>query len=397
LTLHLLIFPLLAFLLVVLTMPVFIRVAKRYRLYDKPDDDRKLHTGDIPFIGGICFSLAFVIITVVMVWFDGIPLDRPQYHKLATMSVYIGEAACIILFLGVLDDLRDLPFTRKFIFQFFATFFLILGAAKAGVLPKVFDVQSSSILWNSVGTTISVLWFVGMTNAINMIDGMDGLAGGTVLLACGAMAALALLWGNVMLALVLLILIGSIAGFLYYNLPPARIFMGDTGSMFLGFAVGVASWLLMDNAPVRLISVFVPIVILGLPITDTLLAFVRRIIRGQNPFSADRFHIHHMMKARFNLSTPATVYSLLGINVVLAGGGIFVAMLPEIYGWLIIGLLLCIMISLLYLLGYARLVFPVGPLDASAAEVPTKIVGPSNRRNGNGTISAAQTSLREER
>ena len=370
-------------------MPVFIKVARRYHLFDEPDAARKLHSGNIPFIGGICFSLVFVLVNILMVIFDGIHVVHAQYEKIATMSVYIAEAGTIIFFLGIADDILDLPFTRKFIFQFFATFFLILGAIKSGLFPKVFDVQSSSILLNSFGTTISVLWFVGLTNAINMIDGMDGLAGGTALIASVAMTILAVMWGNLILALALLILIGVLAGFLVFNLPPARIFMGDTGSMFLGFLLGVASWMIVDAAPIRLTSVLIPIVILGLPITDTLLAFTRRIIRGQNPFSADRFHIHHMLKSRFHLSVPATVALLSGINVVFGACGILVAILPELFGWMIAGVLFLAVMSFLSMLGYPRLVFPAKEEPEPVVTFRMKTNGQYAGVNGNGTAASA--------
>jgi UDP-GlcNAc:undecaprenyl-phosphate/decaprenyl-phosphate GlcNAc-1-phosphate transferase len=396
LILQFVLFPFLAFALVVVTMPLFIKAARRFHLYDEPDESRKLHTGNIPFIGGICFSLVFILVVLLMVWFDGIEIASAQYQKTATMSVYIAEAAFIILLLGFLDDFRDLPFTRKFIFQFFATFFLILGAIRSGVFPKVFDVQNSSIFWNSVGTSISVFWFVGLTNAVNMIDGMDGLAGGTALISAIAMVVLAIFWGNLVLALALLILIGSVAGFLAYNLPPAKIFMGDTGSMFLGFILGIASWLIVDSAPVNMISIFIPIVILGLPITDTTLAFVRRVIRGQNPFSADRFHIHHMLKARFDLSTRATVYSLLGINVILGAGGILIAMVPPHIGWVIVALLIAGMLGFLFLLGYSHLVFTPKAAENPLTDPQPKRNGHAMRANGSGSAHpAVQTGIRK--
>jgi UDP-GlcNAc:undecaprenyl-phosphate/decaprenyl-phosphate GlcNAc-1-phosphate transferase len=379
------IYPIVAFVLVFLTMPFFIRMAKRFNLYDVPDDARKIHVGKIPFTGGFGFVPAFMLVTACMFALNGSELLRGNRQSIGTMGLYIAEAGLIIFILGVVDDFKDLPFTRKFLFQFFAAFFLILGATKSDIFPRVFNAESSSVLINSLGTTISVLWFVGMTNAINMIDGMDGLAGTTTLTGALAMGILGLLFGNTILAFSLFILAGVLVAFLVYNMHPARVFMGDTGSMFLGFILGVSGWLLVDSLPIRFTSFIVPVVILGLPVADTLLAFFRRIVRRQNPFSADTFHIHHMLKRRFNLNPLSTVLILFAVNALCGTAGVFIALLPETAGWFILGAVAAGMLAFFHLLGYTRLIFPRQPeAVASLISVDTSEIG--GKRNGSGTV-----------
>lgn len=374
-----------SFLVAFLTMPLFIRIARKFNLFDIPDDDRKRHAGMIPYTGGFAFVSAFMLVTGVMMGLEGNALLAAQRPILGTMSVYIAQAGAIIFLLGIVDDFRDLTFTRKFLFQFFAAFFLILGATKSNVFPRVFAVESSTVFVNSIGTTISVFWVVGMTNAVNMIDGMDALAGGTGLIISLSLAFLALLFGNTVLAITLFILAGALVGFLLYNLPPAKVFMGDTGSMFLGFYLGTAGWLLVDSLPLKATSFLVPIVIAGLPVSDTLLAFLRRIVRGQNPFSADTNHIHHVLERRFGLSTSRTVAILLGVDIVLAGTGIAIALLPVIFGWIIFCVLVIAIMMCFHVLGYTRLMLPQNK-EAAVPAAPAIDAGAiPAKRNGNGT------------
>jgi UDP-GlcNAc:undecaprenyl-phosphate/decaprenyl-phosphate GlcNAc-1-phosphate transferase len=379
-------YPVVSLIVTVLTMPVFIRMARRYRLYDIPDDERKTHEGMIPFTGGFAFVFAFTLVTGCMMVLEGNALLERQRSDLATMSIYIMEAGAIIFMLGVVDDFKNLAFTKKFLFQFFAVIFLILGATKSDIFPRFFDVESSTVFFNSLGTTISVLWFVGMTNAVNLIDGMDGLAGGTGFLIAMAFAALALVFGNDVLAMALFILAGALIGFLAYNLPPARVFMGDTGSMFLGFFLSVAGWLLVDSLPPKTTSFFVPVIIAGLPVSDTLLAFVRRVVRGQNPFSADTNHIHHVLQRRYGLGTGRTLLILLSMNAVFAGAGIAVALTPPLYGWIIIGAVAAGAMGWYHMLGYTRLMLFGTETVVSREELTVDPAALLQKRNGNGAV-----------
>lgn len=345
-----------SFLLAVTLMPVCINVANRHGLYDTPDGKRKTHLGNIPYTGGFCIIFAFLTGMGLMIAFGNEPLLHGP-PDLVTMFIYLAEATVIIVLLGIFDDLRDLKYTTKFIYQFFAASLIILGAIKVGLFPSVFDIADSNAIVYSLGAVISMLWFVGMTNAVNMIDGMDGLAGGSTLLSAIGLGAVALMWDNVLIASVMFVLAGTLFGFILYNRHPARVFMGDTGSMFLGFILAVFGWMLVDSGPKSIVAMFVPIAILGLPITDTLLAFFRRLVRGKNPFSADLFHIHHMMKLKFNLSVKQTVAWLQVVSFGLAGFGFLMAIVPEPIGWVLLSVLSLGMLGFLHALGYTSLIF----------------------------------------
>lgn len=350
------IYPLLALFLAVSAMPLCIRLARHYGLFDSPDAQRKMHAGAVPFTGGYAIIIAFALTFVTMWFMEGEAFFTIQYTNFAPMYMYIAEATLIIVILGVIDDLRELTYSQKFFFQFIASFLMILGAIKSSIFPSVFSIENSGVLVNSAGMVVSLLWLVGTTNAINMIDGMDGLAGATSLISSAALAAVAFLWGNPVLGIVLLTLSGAITGFLVFNLPPARVFMGDGGSMFIGFILAFSGWMLVDSGPKDPIAVVVPIIILGLPVSDTLLAFFRRIVRGTNPFVPDLYHIHHMLARRTGLPLRQVVLLLSLISLVYGAVGVALAVLPTSYGWALIGIVAAGKLFLLHKLGYTSLI-----------------------------------------
>ncbi|MBL0174100.1 MAG: undecaprenyl/decaprenyl-phosphate alpha-N-acetylglucosaminyl 1-phosphate transferase [Ignavibacteria bacterium] len=389
-------YPFLAFAIAILVMPLCIRAGHRFGMFDLPDEERKIHKVKIPYTGGLAFIIAIGISATCMFVFSRWEFQSTGHASLVPMFLYIVEASLIIFVLGFIDDIRDLTFQRKFLFQFIAAFFIILGAIRSDVFPQVFDADSSGVLINSIGTLISVFWIVGTTNAINMIDGMDGLAAGTSIVSAVAMGSLCLLWGNGILAVVFFIIAAALLGFLLFNFNPARVFMGDTGSMFLGFILGVCGWLLVDSAPRRSTMYFVPIIVLGLPISDTLLAFFRRLIKRQNPFSADRFHIHHMLKSRYHMTVRRTVGTLYLLSMIYAGAGIVVALAPEVTGWIFIGGLVIAQAGLFHLLGYTELLFQEAGSVILAKSLQKTNGVHLHHVNGNGAAKKETTTKKED-
>jgi UDP-GlcNAc:undecaprenyl-phosphate GlcNAc-1-phosphate transferase len=363
-------------------MPLCIRLARRYGLLDAPDAQRKMHADAVPFTGGYAIIIAFAL-TFVGIWlFEGEQFFATQYASFAPMYMYIAEATLIIVLLGIVDDLRELTYSQKFFFQFIASFLMILGAIKSSIFPSVFSPETSGVLLNSVGMVVSLLWLVGTTNAINMIDGMDGLAGTTSLISAVALAVVSFIWGNPVLGIVLLTLAGAITGFLVFNLPPARVFMGDGGSMFIGFILAFSGWMLVDSGPKDFIAILVPIVILGLPVTDTLLAFFRRIVRGSNPFIPDLNHIHHMLARRTGFSLRRNVALLSLISLAYGAAGIGVALLPVTLGWALIGAVVVAKLVLLHALGYTEMLWG-GKMSSTSTSTGAEIVALA-KVNGNG-------------
>jgi UDP-GlcNAc:undecaprenyl-phosphate GlcNAc-1-phosphate transferase len=350
-----------------------------------------MHADAVPFTGGYAIIVAFTLTFVVIWLLEGENFFKQQYTSFAPMYMYIAEATLIIVVLGVIDDLRELTYSQKFFFQFIAAFLMILGAIKSNIFPSVFSPVTSDVLVNSAGMVVSLLWLVGTTNAINMIDGMDGLAGATSLISAVALAAVAFLWGNPVLGIVLLTLAGAITGFLVFNLPPARVFMGDGGSMFIGFILAFSGWMLVDSGPKDFIAIMVPIIILGLPVSDTLLAFFRRIVRGSNPFIPDLNHIHHMLARRTGLPLRQSVALLSLIALAYGAAGVGVALLPVDYGW---GLIVAVFIGkllLLHSLGYTEMLSGKVSSTSTSTSTSTRTnptlmsLVPTNGNGKNGT------------
>lgn len=381
-----LLYPFLAMFLAVTAMPLCIRLARRYGLLDAPDAQRKMHADAVPFTGGYAIIIAFTL-TFAGIWLlEGENFFTRQYQSFAPMYMYIAEATLIIVVLGIVDDLRELTYSQKFFFQFIASFLMILGAIKSSIFPSVFSPETSGVLVNSLGMVVSLLWLVGTTNAINMIDGMDGLAGATSLISAVSLAAVAFLWGNPVLGIVLLTLAGAITGFLVFNLPPARVFMGDGGSMFIGFILAFSGWMLVDSGPKNFTAIMVPILILGLPVSDTLLAFFRRIVRGSNPFIPDLEHIHHMLARRTGLSLRNAVAMLSLIALAYGIAGVGVAMLPSDYGWVVIAAVFIAKLLLLHSLGYTEMLTgrkkAARPAARGGAGIDVISFVPTNGKNG---------------
>lgn len=258
-------------------MPVFAKLAARWRIVDLPGA-RKVHAVPIPRIGGLAMAIGVLIAALL-----AIPLDDAERYFLA--------AAGVLTVFGYLDDRFDLDPRIKFLGQFIAAGMVILGG----------DIQIHSITlddrvflpaWISIPLTF--LFLVGITNAINLADGLDGLAGGTTFLCLCALAMLAYHGGQVSCAALALAFAGAILGFLRFNTFPASIFMGDAGSQLLGFAVGVLCLRATQNGT-SMISAAIPVLLLALPILDTLNVMTQRISEGRSPFSADKNHIHHKL------------------------------------------------------------------------------------------------------
>jgi UDP-GlcNAc:undecaprenyl-phosphate GlcNAc-1-phosphate transferase len=260
-------------------IPLLMRAAGPMGMLDAPGE-RKVHTGAIPRVGGISIVLGAVL--PVLMW---VPLR-------VDIRAYLIGGLVLFLF-GLWDDSRDVGYGWKFLGQFIAASVVVLyGDVVLTSVPFVLD----QTLAGAIGIPLSILFLVGITNAINLSDGLDGLAGGTTLLAIGAMGVLAFEAGDWDLALLCTAISGAILGFLRYNSYPARVFMGDAGSQFLGFSAGVIALLLIEKASPAL-SPMVPVLILGLPILDTLAVMTQRLMEGHSPFKADKNHIHHKLMA----------------------------------------------------------------------------------------------------
>ncbi len=292
--------------------PLIRRLAHRYGALDHALSSRKIHGQPVPRLGGIAIVLAFYAPLVGLLIFQTSTGEIFLAEREHVVGLFAGGA--LIALLGIYDDFRGAGATRKFLVQFLVAGLMYALGFRMEVLANPFGPELT-LGWFALPFTL--LWFVGVINAMNLIDGLDGLAGGVALVAVLTTFFIALQRAHPLMMLFSLTLAGAILGFLFYNFNPATIFMGDTGSMFLGFVLA-ASAIQTNQKSSTAVAVLIPAIALGLPIMDTLLAMSRRAWRGQPLFQADKGHIHHRLLA-LGLSQRQAVFVLYGFCVVLGG------------------------------------------------------------------------------
>ena len=265
-----------------ISTPVVRSLAFRVGAVDVPKDGRRMHNHPIPRIGGLAIFFGFLLSVLVF-----LPLSK-QYRGMLLGAV-------IIVILGIFDDIYALPAKPKFLVQIVAALIAVHAGCRIYILSNI-NIFSSDPFWmlGWLSIPISVFWIVGITNAVNLIDGLDGLACGVSTISSMTLLVIALTVSEPDVAVLTAALAGACIGFLPYNLNPAKIFMGDTGSTFLGFVLATVSIQGLFKS-YAIISFAVPFLVLGLPIFDTCFAILRRLARGQSPMAPDRGHIHHRL------------------------------------------------------------------------------------------------------
>lgn len=284
-------------------IPPIVRLAGRLHVADMPDE-RKVHTTPMPRLGGAAMAIGIVL--PLLMW-------APMQPRLGAFLIGIA----IVLLFGVWDDVRQLDYRVKLLAQVAAVLVVVVYG---GVVIRYLPFAGLDPIPAYIGIPLTVFALVGVTNAVNLADGLDGLAGGITLLSLAALAVLAYMTPEadfVLLAAVAVM--GSILGFLRYNTHPARIFMGDGGSQLLGFCTGVLAVVLTQQSNTAL-SAALPLLILGLPILDTLLVMGERVSEGRSPFVADRRHIHHRLLALgfHHYEAVFAIYALQSMLIIAA-------------------------------------------------------------------------------
>ena len=300
---------LLAAAVTVALVPLLERRAIQLKVMDSPGE-RKLHESPVPRVGGI--AMAAGAAAAFAFWLP------PSRQALAFIA-----GASVVFLLGLWDDRRDLKPGVKFLGQFIAVSIVVFFGE---ITIHSISLSGRIELPGAFALPLTFLFLVGVTNAINLADGLDGLAGGTTLLIFATIAALCIGYEATFVITVACVMIGSLLGFLRFNSYPARIFMGDSGSELLGFSAGVLAVAVTqdDSLP---FSAGLPLLLLGLPILDTLIVMVRRLSRGQSPFKADTTHLHHRLLARGfdHFEAVAIIYVLQAALLVLAWNMRFVS------------------------------------------------------------------------
>jgi UDP-GlcNAc:undecaprenyl-phosphate/decaprenyl-phosphate GlcNAc-1-phosphate transferase len=275
-------------------------------------DDRHVHRQPLPRLGGVAIYVAFLI-SICIVFSAG--LAFPQILDPASFSVLmrILVPATLVFLLGVYDDLRSVGPHTKFAVQAIAASLLFAGGLRIVDIPVLFGARQFG--W-ALSLAITILWVIGITNAFNLIDGLDGLAAGSGLFSTLVVFVVALTSHSPLVSLLTVSLAGAILGFLRFNFNPATIFLGDCGSLFIGFMLSALALKGAQKAP-TVIAVAIPVVSFGLPILETTLSVLRRLISGRSVFSADREHIHHKLLQR-GLSHRQVVIVLYAVSALFA-------------------------------------------------------------------------------
>ena len=271
-----------AFILSFAATPLVKRFAHRVGAIDVPRDSRRIHKKPVPRLGGLAIFIGFLL--SVLIFADITAQVR---------GILLG--AVIIVILGVIDDIIQLRAYIKFLVQIAAASVAVLHGIllETFVNPFVFG-SVEYVHLGYLAIPITIIWIVGITNSVNLIDGLDGLAVGVSAISSTVMLIIALIVAEMNVAIIIAALAGACIGFMPYNLNPAKIFMGDTGALLLGYVLATISILGLFKF-YAVLSLAVPFLVLALPLVDTVFAFFRRLIKGKNPMSPDRGHFHHRL------------------------------------------------------------------------------------------------------
>lgn len=308
--LYYLIVVILAMVVAFVAIPSIMFVAKERHLFDDLHSHRKEHDHGIPRLGGVAIFCSFTIVSLLFAKYD------------AQLPTNILLTSCIILFaVGLKDDLAGAGPSTKFGMQFLVAMMLVfLGHVRLTSLYGVFDIQQIPF---AASTILSILVIMFVVNAFNLIDGVDGLAGTIGLIVCLTFALLFIHMGEIELATLAFSMVGAIIGFLFYNYSPAKIFMGDTGSLLIGLIAAVLAikfielnkFTTQNYAPTFYSAPANAVAIIIIPLFDTFRVFILRVLKGKSPFQADRNHIHHRI-LKLGLSHMQTTFALAITNLV---------------------------------------------------------------------------------
>lgn len=321
----------LAFITTFVITPYTIKLAKKLGAVDTPKDERRVNTTTMPRLGGLAIIAGFVVSIIYLIIILSIEKSINLYEDdmyIRLIGFFIG--GLIIAGVCFIDDLKDLPPMVKLIAQIIAAIVVVCFGLRIENINIPFFSQVG--LPNIFSIILTIGWIVGVTNAINLIDGLDGLSSGIALISCVSMLIIFALNGSPIIAILLITAsAGALSGFLPFNFNPAKTFMGDAGSNFLGYCLSVISIFGVAKT-YTLVVVVAPLIILGLPVIDTIVAIFRRIIKGKSIkaiMQADKGHLHHKL-LKLGFSQKEAVLVMYAITAAL---GLFAIILLESGIW----------------------------------------------------------------
>ncbi len=335
--------------LAVVTTPIIIMLSRRLSIVTIPGV-RHVHERPTSHVGGIAIFLSMISLTIPVLFLSNVIGDA--FRNILPQFIVLMSAACFIFILGLVDDVKDkgLRARTKFLAQMMAAVVVCAVGIRIEAVA-VSDWLRLDFGWFSWPLTL--FWIIGITNAVNLSDGLDGLAAGVSAVACGVIAVFAVYSGQVVMAILMLALLGSLSGFLFFNFSPAKIFMGDCGSMFLGFTIASSSVLCSAKSS-ALVGLALPMLALGIPIFDTLFSMLRRFLERRSIFSADRRHFHHRL-IDLGLRQRHVVITIYVLTLLFAGLGMFMMVARDINSLVIFLCILLLVILVFYVVGSVRL------------------------------------------
>mgnify|MGYP003374265665 CR=1 FL=1 len=336
---------LLAFIVAFMATPYTIKLAKKVGAVDVPKDERRMHKRAMPKFGGPAVILGFLVsviyLLIVMSMENTIGLFGPENYGMKLLGMFLG--IIIISITCIIDDIKTIR-----------PIFKLTGQVLAAIVAVAFGVRIESVnfafiqtpeLGDVLSTIVTIVWIVGVTNAINLIDGLDGLAAGISVISSVSLLIIFVLNQSPTVALILITaLAGALVGFLPFNFSPAKTFIGDTGSNFLGYSISIIAILGVAKT-YTLAVIILPLIVLGLPIFDTIWAIIRRVIKGKSIkaiFKADKGHLHHKIVAR-GFSQKQAVLILYGISATF---GLFAIILFDSGIWKALSFLLMVIVAI---------------------------------------------------
>ncbi|MBN1346437.1 MAG: undecaprenyl/decaprenyl-phosphate alpha-N-acetylglucosaminyl 1-phosphate transferase [Phycisphaerae bacterium] len=327
--------------------PVLIRLGNRMRIVDKPGV-RKIHGVPVPRLGGLAVALAALTALGAVLVLNPAPacvLAGGPTRILALLG-----ASLLVFGVGIVDDVRGVRASVKLALQLLAALVVCAAGVRLGCIRLGEDchIELGWLSW-----PITLLWLVGVTNAMNLIDGLDGLAGGIGVIGSAVIAVLAFLFGQLLVAWVMLALLGSLTGFLVFNLAPARIFLGDAGTYFVGFLLAGGS-ILCTMGQGTFVGMALPALALGIPILDTLISMLRRTLDRRSVFAPDRGHIHHRL-LDMGISPSRAVFILHGLTLVAVGLGLLMIGAGRAGGIAVFACILALLLLVFHEAGMVRL------------------------------------------
>lgn len=328
-------YPILAFFISFISMPIIIAICKKKDLYDY-QDERKIHSGNIPRLGGVGIFIAFIVSVILF--------EFRIENITVTNALPLLIASLIIFTFGILDDIFCMKAIFKLLVQILAVLIVVISGSR---ITQIFGwVLPLPISW-----ILTFGWVIGVLNAYNLIDGLDGLCGSlamTSILSMGILYALS----NKSEAGICFILAASVLGFLCWNWPPAKLFMGDAGSQFLGFAVAVIP-LYNYSEDIEFNKFFMMIILAAFPIFDTIAAIWRRLREHRSIMSPDRSHLHHKL-LNLGFSGPRALYMIFSFQLMLCATVIGSYFMGKYHGLILLGFSLAFMITFFSVIHYTN-------------------------------------------